>query len=31
MAVMVHAEQGYTTNVLLDDLKQSDVLFGAPA
>jgi hypothetical protein len=28
MAVMVHAEQGYTTNVLLDDLKQSDVLLA---
>ena len=28
VAVMVHAEQGYTTNLLLDDLRQDDVLLA---
>jgi DMSO/TMAO reductase YedYZ molybdopterin-dependent catalytic subunit len=28
VAVMVHAEQGYTTNLLLNDLRQDDVLLA---
>ena len=28
VAVMVHAEQGYTTNLLLEDLKKDDVLLA---